>query len=79
MRVGLIVDSACDLPYWFSRRNSLFVLPVTARIDDQTYVDDHDPDRTQHFYDSGLLERATTPRPNPSRPRIFTSCSWKRS
>ena len=57
MRVGLIVDSACDLPYWFSRRNGLFVLPVTARIDDQTYVDDHDPDRTQRFYDSGLLEK----------------------
>lgn len=57
MRVGLIVDSACDLPYWFSRRKGLFVLPVTARIDNQTFVDDHDPDRTQRFYDSGLLEK----------------------
>ncbi|ROU00424.1 DegV family EDD domain-containing protein [Marinobacter sp. R17] len=57
MRVGLIVDSACDLPFEFSRRNNLFILPVTARIDGQTYVDDHDPAKTAEFYDSGLLQK----------------------
>ncbi|TBW59590.1 DegV family EDD domain-containing protein [Marinobacter halodurans] len=57
MRVGLIVDSACDLPFEFSRRNNLFILPVTARIDGQTYVDDHDPVKTAEFYDSGLLQK----------------------
>ncbi|MCG2582659.1 MAG: DegV family protein [Marinobacter sp.] len=57
MRVGLIVDSACDLPYEFSRKHGLFVLPVTAVIDGQTYVDEHDPVLTQEFYQSGLLQR----------------------
>ncbi|MFL1467425.1 DegV family protein [Marinobacter sp. HN1S83] len=57
MRVGLIVDSACDLPYEFSRKHDLFVLPVTAVIDGQTYIDEHDPVRTQEFYQSGLLQR----------------------
>ncbi|SFM14267.1 DegV family protein [Marinobacter zhejiangensis] len=57
MRVGLIVDSACDLPYEFRRQHDLFVLPVTARIDHQTYVDEHDPVRTQEFYQSGLLQK----------------------
>lgn len=57
MRVGLIIDSACDLPFEFSRRNNLFILPVTARIDGQTYVDDHDPKTTADFYDSGLLQK----------------------
>lgn len=57
MRVGLIVDSACDLPYEFTRKHDLFVLPVTAVIDGQTYIDDHDPVRTQEFYQSGLLQR----------------------
>ncbi|WP_150912767.1 DegV family protein [Marinobacter halotolerans] len=57
MRVGLIVDSACDLPYEFSRKNDLFVLPVTAVIDGQTYIDEHDPVRTQEFYQSGLLQK----------------------
>ncbi|PXX90415.1 fatty acid-binding protein DegV [Marinobacter vulgaris] len=57
MRVGLIVDSACDLPYEFSRKHDLFVLPVTAVIDGQTYVDEHEPVRTQEFYQSGLLQK----------------------
>lgn len=57
MRVGLIVDSACDLPYEFSRKHDLFVLPVTAVIDGQTYIDNHDPVRTQEFYQSGLLQK----------------------
>ncbi|MCL7944106.1 DegV family protein [Marinobacter sp. ATCH36] len=57
MRVGLIVDSACDLPYEFSRKHDLFVLPVTAVIDGQTYIDEHDPVRTQEFYQSGLLKK----------------------
>ncbi|MGM0773158.1 MAG: DegV family protein [Pseudomonadota bacterium] len=57
MRVGLIVDSACDLPYEFSRKHDLFVLPVTAVIDGQTYIDGHDPVRTQEFYQSGLLQK----------------------
>ncbi|WP_372965280.1 DegV family protein [Marinobacter sp.] len=55
MRVGLIVDSACDLPYDFARKHDLFVLPVTAIIDGQTYIDTHDPVTTQEFYQSGLL------------------------
>jgi len=57
MRVGLIVDSACDLPYDFARKHDLFVLPVTAIIDGQTYIDTHDPVRTQEFYQSGLLDK----------------------
>ncbi len=57
MRVGLIVDSACDIPHEFSRKYGIFVLPVTAKIDDQTYVDDHDPVKTDDFYQSGLLQK----------------------
>jgi DegV family protein with EDD domain len=57
MRVGLIVDSACDLPYESTRKNGLFILPVTAVVDHQTYIDEHDPVRTQEFYQSGLLEK----------------------
>jgi DegV family protein with EDD domain len=57
MRVGLIVDSACDLPYEFSRKHDLFILPVTAIIDGQTYIDEHNPVRTQEFYQSGLLKK----------------------
>ncbi len=55
MRVGLIVDSACDLPPDFIRKNDMFILPLTAKINGQTYVDNHDPAVTQEFYDRGLL------------------------
>ncbi|PAV26713.1 fatty acid-binding protein DegV [Tamilnaduibacter salinus] len=57
MRVGLIVDSACDLPHEFTRQNGIVILPVTARIDDQTYIDDHDPVKTAEFYERGLLQK----------------------
>lgn len=57
MRVGLIVDSACDLPYEYIRNHDIFILPLTARIDDQTYIDDHSPDTTRDFYERGLLTK----------------------
>src|SRR5690554_5128534 len=59
MRVGLIVDSACDLPHEFFRKHDLFVLPVTAIIDGHTYLDTRDPVRTQEFYDLFMDEIVT--------------------
>lgn len=55
MKVGLIVDSACDLPHDFIREHDVFILPLTAKIDGQTFVDDHDEDTTADFYRQGLL------------------------
>jgi len=57
MRVGLLVDSACDLPYSFIEDNDIFILPVTVRIDGETIVDDHDPGKTRDVYASGVLAR----------------------
>lgn len=55
MRVGLIVDSACELPYSFIKDNNIFVLPVTVTVDGETFVDDHDPETTKRFYESGSM------------------------
>ncbi|GGY70374.1 DegV family protein [Marinobacter zhanjiangensis] len=55
MKVGLIVDSACDLPHDFIRKHGIFILPLTAKIDNQTFIDDHNPDTTEDFYRQGLL------------------------
>ncbi|MBZ0334130.1 DegV family protein [Marinobacter sp. AL4B] len=57
MRVGLIVDSACDLPHEFATKHGLFILPVTAIINGETYIDTHDSVLTQQFYQGGLLEK----------------------
>ncbi len=56
MRTGLIVDSACELPYSFIQENNIYVLPVTVRVDGETFVDDHDPVTTRRFYTSGRME-----------------------
>ena len=60
MRVGLIVDSACDLPHDFVKENNIYILPVTITIDGHTIVDDHDPDTTREFQQSGLMEKGHT-------------------
>lgn len=57
MRVGVIVDSACDLPYSFLKDNGIFIMPITVRIDGETFVDTHDPEMALAFYRSGLLEK----------------------
>lgn len=57
MRVGLVVDSACDLPHSFIKENDIYILPITARFDGHTVVDDHDPEKTRSFFESGLLDK----------------------
>lgn len=57
MKVGLIVDSACDLPHDFIRKHGIFILPLTAKIDTQTFIDDHNPETTENFYQQGLLDK----------------------
>lgn len=57
MRIGVIVDPACDLPYDFIRQQGIHILPVTFTIDGKTIVDTHDPKTTQAFLDSGLAKR----------------------
>src|SRR3546814_3326116 len=42
MRIGLVVDSACDLPKDFIERHSIEILPIAVRIDGTTQVDYRD-------------------------------------
>ena len=32
MRIGLVVDSACDLPLQYLQQNEVTILPITVRI-----------------------------------------------
>lgn len=50
MRVGLVVDSSCDLPASFIRDNRIEILPITIRIDGDELTDWHDPEATAEFY-----------------------------
>jgi len=50
MRIGVVVDSACDLPRAFIEQHRLTILPITLRIGDHTFHDSRDPGVTQSFY-----------------------------
>jgi DegV family protein with EDD domain len=52
MRVGLVVDSACDLPADFIAANRIVVLPVTIHLASGDLVDVRDEDATRRFYDT---------------------------
>jgi DegV family protein with EDD domain len=50
MRIGLVVDSACDLPPAYFRDNQIQILPITIHLDQHDLVDNRDPAATLNFY-----------------------------
>lgn len=50
MRIGLVVDSGCDLPKSFIEDNNIVLLPITIRIDGDELIDHRDPEATLEFY-----------------------------
>jgi DegV family protein with EDD domain len=56
MRIGLVVDSACDLPGEYLRRNGFTILPITVHIGDATRVDQRDEQETLAFLHSHVAE-----------------------
>ncbi|PZP61275.1 MAG: fatty acid-binding protein DegV [Pseudoxanthomonas spadix] len=65
MRIGIVVDSACDLPADFIRQHNLIVLPITVRIGDAVLADHRDEEATLAFLRAHVAERGheaeTTP------------------
>lgn len=58
MRIGLVVDSACDLPQDFCRQHNIVVLPITIHVGDEAFVDRRDPQATLDFYRRHLTNAA---------------------
>lgn len=50
MRIGLVVDSACDLPQAFIEQHNIVILPITLHIGDRDLVDERNPEQTLRFY-----------------------------
>ena len=50
MRIGIVVDSACDLPPDFFSENKVEVLPISIQIDKQRFSDTRDTQATLDFY-----------------------------
>jgi len=58
MRIGIVVDSACDLPGEFLHRHGIEILPITTYVDQEAFVDNRDPAVRQRFLDNDLGARS---------------------
>jgi DegV family protein with EDD domain len=65
MRIGIVVDSACDLPAEVIEKNNIVVLPITVRIGEAVLADHRDEEATLEFLRAHVAERGheaeTTP------------------
>ena len=57
MRIGLVVDSACDLPGQYFRDHAITLLPVTVNIGEDVLVDMRNEQETLQFLQSHIAER----------------------
>lgn len=57
MRIGLAVDSACDLPPEFIAEHGIVVLPISLRLGDTLVEDRRDPEETLEFYQKQLASK----------------------
>lgn len=58
MRIGIVVDSACDLPQSFIEENNIVILPITLHLDGKQMIDQRDPTTTLEFYGQHVAEAA---------------------
>lgn len=58
MRIGIVVDSGCDLPPEFIAEHRIGILPITIHLEGQDLVDRRDPRETLEFYRRHRAEAA---------------------
>lgn len=56
MRIGIVVDSACDLPQDFISQHRIVVLPITVRIGEAMLADHRDEQATLSFLHAHVAE-----------------------
>ena len=65
MRIGIVVDSACDLPPAWLEANDVVLLPITVRIGDAVIADHRNEQATLQFLDSHVAERGAEAETTP--------------
>lgn len=60
MRIGIVVDSACDLPQAFLQRHNIVVLPISVRIGEEVRTDLRDEEQTLRFLESHVAEHGSS-------------------
>jgi DegV family protein with EDD domain len=62
MRIGLVVDTCCDLPDAHLEAHGIRILPSILQFDGKTWLDDRAPDQTMNFYRRFIADRAVDAR-----------------
>lgn len=57
MRIGIVVDSCCDLPQDYIEKNNIVILPITVRIGDAVLADHRNEQATLEFLQAHVAER----------------------
>ncbi|MGN6513192.1 MAG: DegV family protein [Lysobacteraceae bacterium] len=57
MRIGLVVDSACDLPGDYFSQHGITILPITVRIGEAMLADQRNEQATLEFLHAQIAER----------------------
>ncbi len=65
MRIGLVVDSACDLPAAYYRQHNISLLPVTIHIGEDSLTDLRDEQATLQFLQTHIAERGADAETSP--------------
>jgi DegV family protein with EDD domain len=65
MRIGLVVDSACDLPASYYQQHKIVLLPVTVHIGETSYVDLRNEETTLQFLESHIATRGAEAETSP--------------
>lgn len=57
MKIGVVIDSACDLPRSYIDKHDLKILPIRLHFGDELFVDERDPQATMRFYQRYLANK----------------------
>jgi DegV family protein with EDD domain len=65
MRTGLSIDAACDVSQSFLEQHAITVMPITVKVDGETFMDDRSPGELQRFIDRRLGSRSHSAETEP--------------
>jgi DegV family protein with EDD domain len=57
MRIGVVADASCDLPYEFFQQHRIDILPISLRLGDEVVEDRREPEMTARFYREQLADK----------------------
>ncbi len=65
MRIGLAIDAACDLSQDFLLQHNIAVMPITVKVDRETFMDKRDPAEMERFISKRLGSRSHSAETEP--------------